>query len=975
MKYTVTTTDITWGRTKNDDSSKLRIYNIGEYPVQVAVDNGSYCEPFYRNQYVDVNITATPIKIKSIGGSSIVRTYRVYGVNHDECDIEGYFDTTILSKDNVSSLIGQKAVLRDNVVQSISGNLSNSNVPSTQAVQNALDEISATIGTPIKYKGTVQTFDKLPTHNRLIGDMYNVVEPYGDYLGGTNFVWNGDVWDALGGTLEILPSAIKSFNDNYEAKTEAFNTSVRQAELDLDNLTSDKILSVDEKVNSVSDDIDEYKEFISTEAFKIADTVAQVQAAQRDVNAKAEEVDIAAKRIVDDVAEASKLRDELGDISTAVSTVTKAESNVKSLEDSAWLAVSRAEAISDPEGRLDSLQLDKEESGKFIFNKGKFQCKDKWDSAKPFSLVFTLKRPSSVYGGEDKKDRVDAVYTCNNVNAGRGFILSMDDRFIGFYYHWRDTDNTEQYFGRALEGKRYFDNKPHVWAYTFTGTSCSLSLDGEVIDTRPVANIVSVINTFPLTFELPKGEVSRVKVFDFDITTENGIYTLDDYISGKDEPKVLREKTEQLKINESNVTGSNYRIEGDKVYVLTGNTAYPSVFNNVLKKDYAYTIKYSTKFKFTNIVQQKIKLPTKEAVLHNLNTGYKYRVFAKDSVFYFKSKEGVNIVGNGEQLDFEISFIADIDANNDTSTLYIDYLDTTVDNWFSISVQKVGSMLLLSDYSYNNLISDMSENNNYATFFNGVYGTKDKIVDNVISNVETLPAVVSKSNRGELWFGGAGSSADIIKWDSFGISLPFSIAFRIRATDEQTGTLSYLFRLSNGIFIARQSGLRVEKYTSTNTKEKTLLAPTNIEAEIFDGNWHSIIVVCTTTTLSLYYEKGLIATATGNFTDIQPNLFRIGGGGASSGFGGQMADIKIFNFDMSSDDALYTIADYIAGKDEPPNSALLSLTDYTFDGEVLDNSGNGNHATVTGNVKGTNDVAVETLYSKFAARIQSLINK
>ena len=206
---------------------------------------------------------------------------------------------------------------------------------------------------------------------------------------------------------------------------------------------------------------------------------------------------------------------------------------------------------------------------------------------------------------------------------------------------------------------------------------------------------------------------------------------------------------------------------------------------------------------------------------------------------------------------------------------------------------------------------------------------------NVYSKSETELFVSQlKANRGEFYFGGAANNADIIKWNSFGIPLPFSLAFRLKADDSQTGTLSYLFRLSNGIFIARQSGLRVEKYTSTNTKEKTLLAPTNIEAEIFDGNWHSIIVVCTTTTLSLFYEKGVIATATGNFTDIQPNLFRIAGGGASSGFGGQMADIKIFNFDMSDNNAPYTIDDYINGKDESPLLNLgvqsYNVSDMTF---------------------------------------------
>lgn len=57
------------------------------------------------------------------------------------------------------------------------------------------------------------------------------------------------------------------------------------------------------------------------------------------------------------------------------------------------------------------------------------------------------------------------------------------------------------------------------------------------------------------------------------------------------------------------------------------------------------------------------------------------------------------------------------------------------------------------------------------------------------------------------------------------------------------------------------------------------------------------------------------------------------------------------------------------------NGALLSLADYTFNGEVLDASGNGNHASIkvsdSGSVKGTNDNAVEMLYQKIAARISN----
>ena len=218
-----------------------------------------------------------------------------------------------------------------------------------------------------------------------------------------------------------------------------------------------------------------------------------------------------------------------------------------------------------------------------------------------------------------------------------------------------------------------------------------------------------------------------------------------------------------------------------------------------------------------------------------------------------------------------------------------------------------------------------------------VEGGSSGVIPAIQSSIQSLK--LSKINRGAFYFGGAGNGGDSSKGDmitrsGFGIPLPFSVAFRVRATNEQTGTLSYLFRVFNGIYIARQSGLRFEKWNSLGQKEKQLIAPTNIEEEIFDGDWHPIIVTCTSTTLSAYYEKGLIVTGAGNFTDIQPNFFKIGGGGGTSGFGGQISSINVFNFDMSDNNAPYTIDDYINGKDESPLLNLgvqsYNVSDMTF---------------------------------------------
>lgn len=103
----------------------------------------------------------------------------------------------------------------------------------------------------------------------------------------------------------------------------------------------------------------------------------------------------------------------------------------------------------------------------------------------------------------------------------------------------------------------------------------------------------------------------------------------------------------------------------------------------------------------------------------------------------------------------------------------------------------------------------------------------------------------------------------------------------------------------------------------------------------------------------------------------------------------KLSRLKIFNCVLpatKADDTNgigYTVEDYHNGVDEPPTMhdggatyrTLLSLQDYVFNGEVLDASGNGNHASITvsdgGSVKGTNDNAVETLFQKIATRISN----
>ena len=47
------------------------------------------------------------------------------------------------------------------------------------------------------YRGSVATYDKLPSSGQVSGDVYNVESD------GRNYAWNGTVWDDLGGTFAV----------------------------------------------------------------------------------------------------------------------------------------------------------------------------------------------------------------------------------------------------------------------------------------------------------------------------------------------------------------------------------------------------------------------------------------------------------------------------------------------------------------------------------------------------------------------------------------------------------------------------------------------------------------------------------------------------------------------------------------------------------------------------------------------------
>ena len=60
------------------------------------------------------------------------------------------------------------------------------------------------------YKGSKATFAELPVVDVTVGDVWNVEEAHENHPAGTNWVWDGENWDALAGAVDLSGYALKA---------------------------------------------------------------------------------------------------------------------------------------------------------------------------------------------------------------------------------------------------------------------------------------------------------------------------------------------------------------------------------------------------------------------------------------------------------------------------------------------------------------------------------------------------------------------------------------------------------------------------------------------------------------------------------------------------------------------------------------------------------------------------------------------
>lgn len=63
--------------------------------------------------------------------------------------------------------------------------------------------INTAVASVYSVKGSKATYSELPASGNTKGDVWNVQAAYGNYPAGTNWVWDGEAWDALGGAIDL----------------------------------------------------------------------------------------------------------------------------------------------------------------------------------------------------------------------------------------------------------------------------------------------------------------------------------------------------------------------------------------------------------------------------------------------------------------------------------------------------------------------------------------------------------------------------------------------------------------------------------------------------------------------------------------------------------------------------------------------------------------------------------------------------
>lgn len=116
--------------------------------------------------------------------------------------MKGYVNLTHTNNSAIKEVSQKVDEMQDDYISKDTTELTNYYTKNQTYSKEEIDNKTTNV---YRAKGSVQTYQDLPTEGNQVGDVYNVIEAYQDYPAGTNFVWTDtSTWDALGGEISII---------------------------------------------------------------------------------------------------------------------------------------------------------------------------------------------------------------------------------------------------------------------------------------------------------------------------------------------------------------------------------------------------------------------------------------------------------------------------------------------------------------------------------------------------------------------------------------------------------------------------------------------------------------------------------------------------------------------------------------------------------------------------------------------------
>lgn len=96
------------------------------------------------------------------------------------------------------------AAAKVNVINNLTSDSTTEPLAAAQgkALNEKIDGALEMLSSVYSYQGSVATYDELPSGGA-VGDVYNVEAAHGNFPAGTNYAWDGENWDALGGSVDL----------------------------------------------------------------------------------------------------------------------------------------------------------------------------------------------------------------------------------------------------------------------------------------------------------------------------------------------------------------------------------------------------------------------------------------------------------------------------------------------------------------------------------------------------------------------------------------------------------------------------------------------------------------------------------------------------------------------------------------------------------------------------------------------------